>query len=104
MDRPPWEGHMAIHIRRRDLITLLGGAAAAWPLAAHAQQPAQPLVTFINSGSRDGYAPMAAAFSHGLREAGFVEGQNVAVEYRWAEGQFDRVPAIALELVGRPVA
>src|SRR5262245_15699628 len=104
MDRPPREGHMAIHIQRRDFITLLGGAASAWPLAAHAQQPALPLVTFINSGSRDGYAPMVAAFRHGLREAGLVEGQNVAVEYRWAEGQFDRVPAIALELVGRPVA
>jgi putative ABC transport system substrate-binding protein len=88
---------------RRDFITLLGGAAT-WPLTAHSQQAVMPVVAFLNSGSPDGYAPMVAAFRQGLKEAGFVEGQNGAVEYRWAEGQYDRVPVMALELVGRQVA
>src|SRR5437016_7220992 len=92
-------------MHRREFITLLGASAAAWPGAARAQQRAMPLVACLNSGSRDGYAPMVAAFRQGLKETGFVEGQNVAVEYRWAEGQYDRVPAMALELiVGRQVA
>jgi ABC-type uncharacterized transport system substrate-binding protein len=89
-------------MRRREFITLLGGAAG-WPLAARAQQ-AIPLVGFINGASAVGYAPMVAAFRQGLKETGYVEGQNVAVEYRWAEGQYDRVPMMALELVGRQVA
>src|SRR5438477_12332009 len=94
-----------ISVRRRDFIALVGGAAAAWPRVARAQQRAMPLVAFLNGGSPDGYAPMVAAFRQGLKEAGFVEGQNVAVEYRWAQGQYDRVPAMALELVvGRQVA
>src|SRR5438105_1127344 len=94
-----------ISVRRRDFIALVGGAAAAWPRVARAQQRAMPLVAFLNSGSPDGYAPMVAAFRQGLKETGYVEGQNVAVEYRWAEGQYDRVPAMALELiVGRQVA
>jgi putative ABC transport system substrate-binding protein len=90
-------------MRRREFMTLLGGATA-WPLAAQAQQQPMPVVGFVNSASPGGYVPMVAAFRQGLKEAGYVEGQNVAVEYRWAEGQYDRVPVIALELVDRRVA
>jgi putative ABC transport system substrate-binding protein len=90
-------------IQRRDFIALLG-SAAAWPLVARAQQPGMPLVAFINSASSSGYAYVVDAFRQGLKETGFIEGQNVAVEYRWAEGQYDRVPVMALELVGRQVA
>ena len=92
-------------VHRRSFLTLLGAPAAAWPLAAGAQQPVMPLVAFINGASPDGYAPMVATFRQGLKEAGFVEGQNVTVEYRWASGQYDRIPAMALELLaGRQVA
>jgi len=92
-----------LEIRRREFIAGLGGAVA-WPLVARAQQRGMPMVAFLNSGSPDGYAPMVAAFRQGLKETGYVESQNVAVEYRWAEGQYDRVPLMALELVGRQVA
>jgi len=94
----------SVGLGRREFITLLGGAAAVAPLAARAQQPTMPIVGFLNSASPTPFAHLVAAFRKGLGEAGFVEGRNVAIEFRWAEGHYDRLPAFADELVRRPVS
>ena len=91
-------------MRRREFLGALGGAAVSWPLSAHAQQPAMPVIGFLNSFSADGFTEFARGFREGLKEIGYVEGENVAIEYRWAEGQIDRLPALAVELVRRRVS
>ena len=90
-------------MRRRKLDFLLGGAAVGWPVVARSQQASLPVVGFLNSASADGYASMAAAFKRGLKDAGYVEGQNVTIEYRWANNQYERLPALAVDLVSRAV-
>jgi putative ABC transport system substrate-binding protein len=91
-------------VRRREFITLVGGAAAAWPLVARAQQAALPVVAFVGAGSADALSGYSAAFRKGLGENGYAEGQSVTVEYHWLEGQYDRLPALMADLVRRRVA
>jgi len=92
-------------IKRREFITLFGGAAAAWPLGAQAQQPAMPVIGYLGGTAPGRYSePLITAFREGLKEAGFVEGHNVAIEFRWAEGHYERLPPLATELVSRGMA
>ena len=91
-------------MRRREFITILGGAAAVWPVGARAQQKGVPLIGFLNTQSADSFSHLVAGFQQGLREAGFLEGQNIQIEYRWAEGRYDRLPELANDLVHRGIA
>jgi len=91
-------------VNRREFITLIGGAVAAWPRGARAQQPAMPVIGFLNSASPEAFGPYVAGFRQGLQEGGYVEGKNIAIDYRWAGGQYNKLPALAAELVSRRVS
>src|SRR5213078_1448581 len=99
MNDPQAEGHMASHIGRRKFLATLGGAAVGWPLAARAQQPAMPVVGILGSGSSSAFTDLLIAFRQGLKETGYAEGQNVAIQSRWAEGRFVRLSDLAADLV-----
>ena len=91
-------------MRRREFIRLFSSTVVAWPLTARAQQAAMPVIGFLNSGSPEGFTPQVAGFRQGLNEVGYTEGQNVAIEFRWAKSQYDRLPGLATDLVHRQVA
>src|SRR6516164_5683782 len=91
-------------MRRREFIRLFSSTVVAWPLTARAQQAAMPVIGFLNSGSPEGFTPQLAGFRQGLNEVGYTEGQNVAIEFRWAKSQYDRLPGLATDLVRRQVA
>jgi putative tryptophan/tyrosine transport system substrate-binding protein len=95
---------MAIHIRRREFVFTLGGAAAAWPLAAHGQRPSIPVIGFLDATTAADTVYRVSALRDGLKEAGFIDGHNVAIEFRWAENKLDRLPALAADLAQRQVA
>jgi putative tryptophan/tyrosine transport system substrate-binding protein len=90
-------------MRRREFIIFLGAAAASWPLAARAQQPAMPIIGFLGSTAADDFAPQVDGFRKGLAEAGYVEGRNVVIDFRWAENRYDRLPGLAAEFAARGV-